>query len=196
MKDYKNLKLFLSIESFKKKWRYALYEDTGQGKTMIVPYRKIILKSWFSAQRGDMITPIQLEEAYQNFIQNLKKWAPDGLIHIDLETLSEMGLLNQTDFDEEEPDNVTQNFHVLETSDKITLYNEKFAIWIVPKMIDDIPTTLTYVSQINKKKPQLELVFSNAGVYNNPKYILKVLEHFLIEVIDTDAIISSIGKKN
>lgn len=142
-----------------------------------------------------MITPNQLEEAYQDFIQNLKKWAPDGIIDIDLEALCDMGLLNQTDFDEEEADNVTQYFHVLETPDKITLYNEKFGIWIVPKVVNDIPTTHTYISQLNKKQLALELVFSTAGVYNNPKFILKVLQHFLIEVIDTDAIISSIGKK-
>jgi len=141
------------------------------------------------------MTPSELEEAYQDFTQNFKKWTPDGIIEIDLESLCEMGLLNEKDFDEEEPDDVTHYFHVYETPDKITLHNEKFAIWIVPKMIDNVPTTLTYISQCNKKKPQLELVFSTSGVYNTPKFILKVLQHFLIEVIDTDAVISSIGKK-
>jgi len=143
-----------------------------------------------------MITPPQLEESYDDFVQNFKKWAPDGIIEIDLEGLCEMGLVNREDFDDEEPDDVTQYFHVLETPDKITLYNEKFAIWIVPKLIEDIPTTLTYISQVQKEKPQLELVFSTVGVYNTPKFILKILQYFLIEVIDTEAIISSMGKKS
>jgi hypothetical protein len=39
------------------------------------------------------------------------------------------------------------------------------------------------------------LVFSTAGVYNTPKYILKVLQHFLSEVLDTEAIIIAMGKK-
>ncbi len=141
------------------------------------------------------MTPNELEEAYQNFNLNFKKWVPDGIIQIDLEALCEMGLLNQEDFDEEEPDDVTQYFHVLETPDKITLLNEKFAIWIVPKMVGDVSTTHTYISQLLKDKLHLELVYETSGVYNNPKFILKVLQHFLIEVIDTDAIISSIGKK-
>jgi hypothetical protein len=141
------------------------------------------------------MTPNELEEAFQDFNQNFKKWVPDGIIQIDLESLCEMGLLNQEDFDEEEPDDVTQYFHVLETPDKITLLNEKFAIWIVPKMVGDVPTTHTYISQLQKDKPQLELVYETSGVYNNPKFILKVLQHFLIDVIDTDAVISSIGKK-
>lgn len=142
------------------------------------------------------MTPNELEEAYQDFTKNFKKWAPDGIIEINLESLCEMGLLNRDDLDEEEPDDVTQYFHVTETPDKITLHNEKFAIWISPKLIDDIPTTHTYISQLHKNKPHLELVYATAGVYNTPKFILKVLQHFLIEVIDTDAVISSMGKKS
>lgn len=141
------------------------------------------------------MTPNDLEEAYHEFSANFKKWAPDGIIQINLETLCEMGLLNRDDFDEEEPDEVTQYFHVTETADKITLHNEKFAIWIVPKLVNNVPTTHTYISQLQKKKPHLELVYATAGVYNTPKFILKVLQHFLIEVIDTDEVISSIGKK-
>ncbi len=142
------------------------------------------------------MTPSELEEAYQGFNQNFKKWVPDGVIQIDLEALCEMGLLNREDFDEEEPDDVTHYFHVLETPDKITLHNEKFVVWIVPKTVNDISTTLTYIAQIQKKHSHLELVYETRGVYNTPKFILKVLQHFLIEVIDTDAVISSIGKKD
>ncbi|HSX12412.1 MAG TPA: hypothetical protein VLF61_02880, partial [Rhabdochlamydiaceae bacterium] len=73
--------------------------------------------------------------------------------------------------------------------------NEQFAIWIVPRVVDNITSTLTYIALLYQNKPHLEIVFSTAGVYNTPKYILKVLQHFLIEVIDTEAIISNIGKK-
>ena len=48
--------------------------------------------------------PKDLEEAYIDFTDNFKRWAPDGIIQIDLKTLCEMGLLNRDDFDEEEPD--------------------------------------------------------------------------------------------
>ncbi len=141
------------------------------------------------------MTPSDLEKAYEDFTKNVKKWLPDGLIRIDLEVLCEMGLVNGEDFDHEEPDEVTHYFHVLETPDKITLHNEKFAIWIVPKMVDNVPMTHTYISQIRNEKPHLELVYENRGIYNSPKFILKVLQYLLIETIDTDAVISSIGKK-
>lgn len=139
--------------------------------------------------------PNELEEIYRDFTENFQKWAPDGIIEIGLESLSEMGLLNEKDLDNEEPDEVTQYFEVIETPDKITLYNENFAIWIVPRLVNDVSTTYTYISKMVASKPNLELVYSTSGVYNTPKFILKVLQHFLVDVIDTDKIISSIGKK-
>ena len=141
------------------------------------------------------MTPNELEEAYEDFTQNVKKWLPDGLICIDLETLCEMGLINEKDFDHEEPDEVTHYFHVLETPDKITLHNDKFAVWIVPKLIDDVSMTHTYISQIRNNKPKLELVYENRGIYNAPKFILKVLQQFLVETADAEEVISSLKKR-
>jgi hypothetical protein len=85
-------------------------------------------------------------------------------------------------------------FQVLETPDKVTLFNEQFVVWILPKVVQEIPLTLTFIGRLQTTKANLELVFSTTGVYNTPKFILKVLEHFLTEVIDTEAIISSINK--
>jgi hypothetical protein len=38
------------------------------------------------------------------------------------------------------------------------------------------------------------MAFSTAGVYNTPKCVLKVLRHYLTEVIDTESIIDSLDK--
>lgn len=142
-----------------------------------------------------MIDPIQLEDAYQEFSENLRKWIPDGIMSVNIHLLNDIGLLNHDKLEANTTDSLTHLFHVLETAEKVTLYNEQFAIWIVPRVVDNISSTLTYIALINQNKPHLEIVFSTSGVYNTPKYILKILQHFLIEVIDTEAIISSIGKK-
>lgn len=142
-----------------------------------------------------MINPIHLEQAYGEFSQNLNRWVPDGVIQVNLSLLHDLGLLNQTQFEQSSIDNISHYFHVIETPDKVTLFNQQFAIWIVPKLVDDNPTTLTYVALLTNNKPHLELVYSTSGVYNTPKYILKVLQHFLTEVLDTEAIISAMGKK-
>ncbi len=142
-----------------------------------------------------MLTPAQLEEAFIEFSQNLQKHAPDGVITVDLNLLHDLGLLQNGKFDQSgSTDELMHYFHVLETPDKVTLFNEQFVVWILPKVVQEAPLTLTFISRLQTTKPNLELVFSTTGVYNTPKFILKVLEHFLTEVIDTEAIISSIDR--
>ncbi|GAB4186085.1 MAG: hypothetical protein Tsb0015_03620 [Simkaniaceae bacterium] len=141
-----------------------------------------------------MIDPIRLEEIYRNFVQDFPSNLPDGIIKVDLALLNQMGLLRQEEFDENNAsEEFPHYFHVLETEDKVTLFNHQFAVWIVPQLVENIPTTITLIALISGKKPQLEIVFSTSGVYNTPKYVLKVLRYFLSEVVDTEEVISSIG---
>jgi hypothetical protein len=143
-----------------------------------------------------MINPVILEEAFLEFSNNLQKWIPDGVIHVDLKVLHDLGLLNQTELEHSvNEENLSLYFHIIETPDKVTLYNDQFAIWIIPQLVQDIPTTTTMISLLQGNKPHLEIVYTTTGVYNAPKYILKILQHFLAEVQDTEAVISSIGKK-
>ncbi len=143
-----------------------------------------------------MINPSILEEAFREFTKDLLKWIPDGVTHVDMKLLSDLDLLNPSELEQPVSDAyLNQHFHIIETPDKVTLFNEQFAIWIVPELIDEIPTTTTYISLLQHSKPHLEIVYTTSGVYNTPKYILKVLQHFLAEVQDTEAIISAIDKK-
>lgn len=143
-----------------------------------------------------MINPSALEEAYHEFSEDLSKWIPDGVTVVDLKLLSSLGLLNSKELEHSVNEaNLTLYFHIIETPDKVTLFNEQFAIWIIPQLVDDLPTTTTMIALLHAEKPHLEIVYTTSGVYNTPKYILKILQHFLTEVQDTEEIISSIGKK-
>lgn len=144
-----------------------------------------------------MLDPMELEEAYKRFVADVKRWVPDGVITVDLQLLSTLGLLEGAPLFSSEPPATTKYFfHVIETDEKVTLFNEQFAIWIVPKAEEEGKSgaTLVYIAWMQGAKPHLEIVFSTHGVYNTPKFILKILERFLHEVIDTEAIIASIGK--
>lgn len=144
-----------------------------------------------------MINPNVLEEAYKEFSKDLTKWAPDGVMQVDLKLLSELGLLNNAELEHAvSDDQLNHYFHIIETPDKVTLFNEQFAIWIVPHVVDETPTTTTLIALLQNNKPHLEIVYLTSGVYNSPKYILKVLQHFITEVQDTEQVISSIGKKS
>jgi hypothetical protein len=143
-----------------------------------------------------MINPNQLESSYKEFSQNLLKWIPDGVTLVNLHLMEELGLLSHAQFESSASDQLMHYFHIVETQDKVTLFNEQFAIWIVPTSEDEQARTLTYIALVQTDKPHLEIVFSTSGVYNTPKYILKILQHFLDEVLDTEAVIMAIGKKN
>lgn len=143
-----------------------------------------------------MINPSILEESYQEFTKNLLKWIPDGIIRVDLKLLDDLGILNNAELEHSvTDDHLNHYFHIIETSDKVTLFNDQFAIWIVPQLVGDLSTTTTLIALLQLDKPHLEIVYTTSGVYNTPKYILKILQHFIAEVQDTEAIISSIGKK-
>ena len=142
-----------------------------------------------------MINPNMLDEAFKEFSQNFSKWLPDGIISINLQVLHDLGLLSTAHLDQATPDHLSHQFHVIETNEKVTLYNEQFVIWIVPQTQQESSSTLAMIALLQQNKPHLEIVYTTAGVYNTPRYILKILQHFLTEVLDTEAVISSIGKK-
>ncbi|MEM7175107.1 MAG: hypothetical protein AAF443_04160 [Chlamydiota bacterium] len=141
------------------------------------------------------MNPIQLDEAYNKFISNLQSWVPDGIVEVDLSLLEKTGLLQHSAFeDKEQVEQLPHYFHVIETADKVTLFNHQFVIWIVPKVVDEVPLTVTLIALMKTGLPHLEIVFSTKGVYNTPKFVLRLLKHYLSEVIDTEEAISSIGQ--
>ncbi|MBI3211246.1 MAG: hypothetical protein HYZ47_00975 [Simkania negevensis] len=142
------------------------------------------------------MNPTQLDQAYSDFITDLPRWIPEGISEVDLSLLEKTGLLHFETFEDKEGiDQLPHYFHVIETSEKVTLFNHQFVIWIVPKLIDEIPTTIVLIGRINGDKPHLEIVFSTKGVYNTPKLILKLLKHYISDVFDTEQAISSMEEK-
>jgi hypothetical protein len=139
------------------------------------------------------MNPTQLDQIYHEFISNLSSWIPEGIIEVDLKLLEEAGLLSSESFEEkQESEQLPHYFHVIETSEKVTLFNHQFVIWIIPKIVDETPTTVVMIALVTADKPHLEIVFSTNGVYNTSKFVLKLLRHYLSEVIDTEQAISSI----
>jgi len=64
-----------------------------------------------------MLNPKDLEEAYQDFSTNLNKWAPDGVIEVNLALLSDLGLLHTADSEKEKAE-LPFSFNVIETAEK------------------------------------------------------------------------------
>ncbi len=142
-----------------------------------------------------MLNPQQIDELYKEYMQNLSEWAHDGVVGVNLMLLYDLGLLQHLDEDSAEPDDLAQYFHVIENPEKVTLFNEHFVIWIVPKMEGESPITYVVIALNSEDKTHLEVVFTTSGVYNTPKYVLKVLQYFLVDMLDTEATLTSFEKK-
>lgn len=141
-----------------------------------------------------MLNPMQIEEVYKEFVTNLSGWIHDGILSIDLQFLHEQGLMNSLQADDEDPDDLTQYFHVIESVEKVTLFNEQFIVWIIPKMEEEQPMTYVLIALNHPEKATLEIAFTTKGVYNTPRHVLKVLQHFLLDMLETEATVTSFEK--
>ncbi len=136
-----------------------------------------------------MLNPAKLERAFDEFFSDLSYFNHDGIIDVDLPFLRDNSLLNCTDQDQDQLQQHPFYFHVIEEDEKVTLFNHQFAVWIVPQHGESEKETLILLSSIEDTTPLLELVYCTKGIYNSPKYILRVLRHFLKEVLENEEII-------
>lgn len=135
-----------------------------------------------------MASPEELESFFHGAVLDLSHHLPDGLYEVNLTLLQELGIFEEEE--EIEEDLLSHSFYVLESEEKLTLFNEKFAIWIFPQVECEIPVTYTLIALHDVKgfkDPRLEMGFTNSGVYNNSSLVLRVLEKFLGQIEENEA---------
>ena len=82
-----------------------------------------------------MYDPILVEHHYQSFVSDVKSNIPDGVLKITDDILEQYQIsLDNDDYDD--PVKPYCYFYVVENTDKITLVNNDFIVWIVPKVLD------------------------------------------------------------
>jgi hypothetical protein len=133
----------------------------------------------------------ELDSSYEQFIRRLPELIPDGVTMVDLKLLQKLGLLHE-EIEQDASSSLTRFFHVVESKDKITLFNDQFVIWIVPEKINQEPTTLVLIALDGQSKPKLEMAFSISGIYNTSRLVLRVLEKFLSEIQENEDFISQL----
>jgi hypothetical protein len=133
-----------------------------------------------------------LEEYYKKYIKSLYYWIPEGIFTVNLTLLQDFDLLHFHRPEHRDP-TLTRYFHVIESSEKITLINEEFVVWIMSDRVDMIPVTYTLIAVNRGDQPKLEIAFIASGVYNTSKLILRVLEKFLIDIQETETLIDQLG---
>ncbi len=140
-----------------------------------------------------MINPARLEATFQDYMGDLDRHAPDGVMDVDLQLLQSLDLLHNWD-EGGDSETLTSCFHVIETQEKLTLFNEHFAAWIIPYSVESEPVTMTLVSVVEGDSMRLELAFLTTGVYNTSRTVLKVLERLLQEIRETESVIARLSE--
>jgi hypothetical protein len=135
----------------------------------------------------------KIEKFYKKYIKNINFWIPEGVLEIDLSLLQSLNLLHHSP--KIQPDSgLTRYFNVIETKEKITLVNEQFIVWIVPERVNQVPVTYTLIALNHPVSPKLELAFAASGVYNTSRLVLRVLEKYLVDIQETEEMLSRYGK--
>lgn len=134
-----------------------------------------------------------LEECFKKFYKNIKSGSPESVIPVDLAFLHRFDLLH---YHSKEPHDttLTRYFQVIETTEKITLINDEFVIWILSEKVNEKACTYTLIALNHSEGPQLELTFVTSGVYNTSRLVLRILEKFLFEIQENEEYLSKIKK--
>ena len=133
-----------------------------------------------------MMDPTVLEEAYEGYIADLPRYIPDGLFTVDLALLQQLNLLQQEMDAKQAHDFLNESFYVIESEEKLTLFNQKYSVWIVPQIVENNPVTFTLIALNENNRPHLEMGFTTSGVYNHSSLVLRVLERFLEEIDENE----------
>lgn len=137
-----------------------------------------------------MVDPTLLEESYQRYMSNLGRWIPDGVIQVDLEFLQSLGMMCcRTGLGSAVGSDIKEFFHVLESDEKITLWNRRFVIWIAPQVFHRRSCTLAIIASRTSDLERPEMAFLTTGVYNTSRTVLKIVETLLEDIQETDDLV-------
>lgn len=144
-----------------------------------------------------MMNPIELEQAFEEMVEHLPRYLPDGIVSVDLHFLQSIDLLHSdmSDSEEDEIEGSNHQFYVIETAEKLTLYNQEFVIWIIPQLIEKESATTVFIALNNTPRPHLEMAFVATGVFNTSRLVLGILNRLLNEIKENEDLIVRMEEK-
>ena len=137
-----------------------------------------------------MISIEQLDAFFEHLSTHTSDLLPDGILDINVKTLHALHLLSDTIPANGGSSNTL--LQAIESGGKITLYNEKFALWIVPQKNADPSSTMVYIARRTEDEIKAEIGFRTTGIHNRSKTILKLIDRFLADIQETECVISKL----
>lgn len=142
-----------------------------------------------------MNDPALLENIYKGYVTELESWPTDATVVVDIQLLLDLNLIDMEGRPVEDV-NFKRSFCFIESDDKITLINEKFVIWIVPRNIDEFAATFTLVARNSDNAPTLELLVITEGIFNTSQLVLKVLDRLLDQIDENEELLQAFSTRS
>jgi hypothetical protein len=130
-----------------------------------------------------------LDEFFEKFSSNPAQYFPDGILDIDIKTLNEYNLLSEEKKSQRKIP-IVHYLKIHDSQDRITLFNDHFAVWIVPEK-DSFYTTV-YIAKFQDGDLKIEIAFRAEGLHNKSKTILRLVERFLTDIQETDSMLNEL----
>ena len=131
----------------------------------------------------------QLDAFFEHLVSHTSDLLPDGIMNINVKTLHALHLLSD---DTPLPGSAPAStlLQAIESGGRITLYNEKFALWVVPQKNADPASTIVFIASRTDEEIKPEIAFRTTGIHNRSKTILKLIDRFLADIQETETVIS------
>lgn len=136
-----------------------------------------------------MISIEQLDAFFDHLLSHTCDLLPDGILDINVKTLHSLHLLSDA-LPVSGGVPASTLLQAIESGGKITLYNEKFALWIVPKKNADNASTTVFIARRTDDDIKPEIAFRTIGIHNRSRTILKLIDRFLADIQETETVIS------
>jgi hypothetical protein len=132
-----------------------------------------------------------LSEAFEKAMTEFPHLPAESIIEVNLDVLEEMGLTDEGEYINPS-EAFERSFKVVENSNRITLYNSQFVVWVLPEIIDGTPATYALIGLREKGGVKLEVVFLARGPFNSSRLVLRLLDRYLTNIQELEEFIHKI----
>jgi hypothetical protein len=131
----------------------------------------------------------QLDAFFTQLCTNTTDLLPDGILNINIKSLHSLKLLDEC------PPPGTMALHTIESDEKITLFNDNFALWIAPQKNASPAETVVFIARTAEGKFIPEVAFRTRGLHNQSKTIIRIIDRLLSDITETDSVISELENR-
>jgi hypothetical protein len=141
-----------------------------------------------------MPTIEEINSYYEYLTSHTTQLLPDGIANVDLHLLHSLNIL--TPHPIPQSSSARDLLQAIEEGGRITLFNDRFVLWIVPQNEVYPASTTVILARCNNNKISPEIAFKTAGIHNQSKTILELIDRYLIEIQETEEVLEQLESQS